>query len=242
MSTGSMVSVGSPRHATFRGRFVPDWSTAEGAKRMRTLRALGATVLFVGFGAAAHRMGVGVPVQAIPKVIVAVLVAPLVWLLLPAAVSVPRALLAACGGQAVLHLALLGMEPSSGGSATRAHPHQDLPSGLADATGHAAGSPIGMSLTQAHVAAALLACVVLLVANDVLRAVLGAGAPAAATPGSAADPRAALASASHATARARRGPRSQTSITGFSAIGTPSPWGPSTTTKALHARMPPLAR
>ena len=139
---------------------------------MRTVRAVAATVLFVGFGAAAHRLGVGLPVQAIPKVIVAVLVAPMVWLLLPAAVSVPRAFLAACIGQAVLHWALVGMEPSSGGSATLAHLHPDLPSGLVNATGHASGSPTSLSLLQAHAAAVVLTCVVLVVADDVLRAVL----------------------------------------------------------------------
>jgi hypothetical protein len=180
--------------ATVRMRLRPDWSTAEGAARMRVLRALAATVLFVGFGAVAHRMGVGVGVQAIPKVIVAVLVAPMVWFLLPAAVSVPRALLAACCGQAVLHVALWGMEPSSGGTATRAHLHEGLPSAFLDGAGNVAGSPISLSLAQAHVGAALLAGVVLLVADDVLRAVLRAG-DASATPDSAGDTHAAAPSA-----------------------------------------------
>jgi hypothetical protein len=205
-----MIGDDSGRQGTVRVRLLPDWSTADGARRMRTLRALAATVLVVALGAAAHRLGVGAPVQAIPKVIVAALVAPMVWLLFPAAVSVPRAFLAACGGQAVLHLALLGMEPSSSGSATRAHLHEDLPAGLIDSAGHAAGSPIWLSVTQAHVAAALLTCVVLLVADDVLRAVLGAADAAAGTPDSADDTRAAAVSARRATARAGLAQRSET--------------------------------
>src|SRR5688572_2816535 len=142
---------GSGRQTTVRLRLRPDWSTAQGVGRMRILRALAATALFVGFGAAAHRLGVGVAVQAIPKVIVAVLLAPMVWFLLPAAVSVPRAFLAACSGQVVLHFSLWGMEPSSGGSATRAHLHDGLPSALLDGTGHVAGAPVALSLVQAHV-------------------------------------------------------------------------------------------
>jgi hypothetical protein len=138
---------------------------------MRSLRALAATVVFVEFGAAAHQLGGGVPVEVIPKVVIAVLVAPLVWLLLRSTVSLPLALLAATAAQVILHLALVAMEPSSGGSAAPVHVHEifrALPFGGA---GPAAGSPWSVPLIQAHVSAALFTCVILYVADDVLRAV-----------------------------------------------------------------------
>jgi hypothetical protein len=128
--------------------------------------------VFVEFGAAAHQLGGGVPVEVIPKLVIAVLVAPLVWLLLRSTVSLPLALLAATGAQVILHLALVGMEPSSGGSAAPVHVHEifrALPFGGA---GPAAGSPWSVPLIQAHVSAALFTCVILFVADDVLRAVL----------------------------------------------------------------------
>lgn len=145
---------------------------AEGAARVRTLRAIAAAIVFVGFGAAAHRVGVGLTVPVIPFIIVVVLVAPMVWLVVPTTASVSRALVAACSAQVIMHVALLSMEPSTGGSATRAHGHQDSPAVPLGDTLTVAGTALPMSLIQALVAAALLSSVVLVVADDVLRTLL----------------------------------------------------------------------
>lgn len=140
---------------------------------MRTLRAVAATVLFIEFGAVAHRLGGGVPVEVIPKVVIAVLIAPMVWLLLRSSVSLPLALLAATSAQVIMHLALIWMEPSSGGTAAPGHVHEVFRSLPLGGSGRAAaGSPLSVPLIQAHVAAALFTCVILFVADNLLRAVM----------------------------------------------------------------------
>lgn len=230
------------RPATLPARVLRHWLTVDGARRMRTLRAIAATAVFVGFGAAAHRLGVGVPVQPIPKLIIAVLVAPLLWLLLPATVSVPRAFLAAFSAQAVLHVALLGMEPSSGGSAPPVHLHQDLPVGPVDGSGHLGGSALSVPLVQAHVMAAMLTCVLLLVADDVLRAVVRSD-EGAANAGSADEAGAPGDRQPHVKARPRPVRRSETPWTVHHSVGWPArSWYPAAVTHPSHVRMPPLIR
>ena len=208
---------------------------------MRSLRAIAATLVFIEFGAAAHRLGVGVPVQAIPKVVVAVLVAPTVWLLLRSSVSLPRALLAASSAQVIVHLALLGMEPSSGGSAAPTHLHESFRVVPIDGTGPVAGPPPSVPLIQAHVASVLLTCLILLVADDVLRAVMRGGDAAASS------------STAEMDARSDRQPRASArprhmrhSETPFVVQRSPGGFGVSVhsaaATKPPHARRPPLPR
>ncbi len=139
---------------------------------MRTLRALAATVVFIEFGAVAHRLGGGVQVQIIPKMVIAVLVAPMVWLLLRSSVSLPLALLAASSAQVIMHLALIAMEPSSGGTAAPVHVHEIFRSIPLGGSARVAGSSLSLPLIQAHVAAALFTCVILFVADNVLRSVM----------------------------------------------------------------------
>jgi hypothetical protein len=145
------------------------------AARARTRRAIAATVVFVGFGAVAHRIGTGVPVQVVPLGIVAVLVAPVVWLLLPT-LSLARAVAAACSAQVIMVVALLSMEPSTGGSATRATVHPSHPALSFDDSATAVDTGLSVALVQAHLAMALLTCVLLVVADDTLRTVLRSGA------------------------------------------------------------------
>jgi hypothetical protein len=148
--------------------------TTDRAARARARWAVAATVVFVAFGAVAHRIGTGEPVQLIPLAIVAVLVAPVAWLVVPT-VSLSRALAAACGAQVIMVTALLSMEPSTGGSATRATVHPDHPTLRLDDAVTLADTGLSVALVQAHVGMALLTCVLLVVADDTLQTVLRSG-------------------------------------------------------------------
>ncbi len=148
--------------------------TTDRAARARARLAVAATVVFVGFGAVAHQIGTGEPVQVIPLAIVAVLVAPVVWVVMPT-VSLSRALAAACSAQVIMVAALLSMEPSTGGSATRATVHPTHSALRLDDTVTVVDTGLSVALVQAHVAMALLTCVLLVVADDTLRTVLRSG-------------------------------------------------------------------
>ncbi len=130
--------------------------------------------MFVGFGAVAQQIG-GVPVRAIPLAVVAVLVYPTVWLVVPSTVTLTRALVAAGSAQVIMVVALLSMEPSTGGSATRATLHPEHAVLGLDDTATVVDTGLSVALVQAHVGMALLTCVLLVLADDTVRTVLHSG-------------------------------------------------------------------
>jgi hypothetical protein len=150
------------------------YDTTDRAARTRTRRAVAATVAFVGVGAVAHQIGTGVPVQVVPLCIIAVLVAPVIWLIVPT-VSLSRALAAAFSAQVIMVTALLSMEPSTGGSATRATVHPGHPALRLDDAVSVADTGLSVALIQAHLAMALLTCVLLVVADDTLQTLVRSG-------------------------------------------------------------------
>ena len=148
--------------------------TTDRAARAWTHRALAATLVFVGVGAVAQQIGTGVPVQVVPLCIIAVLVGPVIWLMVPT-VSLSRALAAAVSAQVIMIMALLSTEPSTGGSATRATGHPGHPALRLDDPVIVADTGLSLPLLQAHLSMALLSCVILVVADDTFQTVLRSG-------------------------------------------------------------------
>lgn len=139
---------------------------------MRGLRAVVATLVIVGLGSVAHTAAGGPVLRPFPAVVLLALVGPLVWLVVSVRTSFPRMMVATSTGQVVAHLALVGMQPSTSGTAVvTGHLH------------HAVGVPAGTasppmalhvsgSMLLAHVVATVLASVLLSVGEDVVRAVV----------------------------------------------------------------------
>ena len=138
---------------------------------MRQLRAAVATLLVVGLGASAHAVGGGTPLRLVPATVLVVVVAPLVWLLLRSRTSLPRMVVAIAAGQVVTHVTLAAMAPTTGGSATAAHVHGAVALSSAGSTAPAAVHLTG-SMLLAHLAATLVAGVLLTRGEDVVRAVV----------------------------------------------------------------------
>lgn len=138
---------------------------------VRELRAAVATLLVVGLGAFAHTVAGGAPLQLVPAAVLVVVVGPLVWLLLRSRTSLPRMVVAIAVGQVVTHVTLAAMAPSTGGSATTAHVH-----GAVALSSEGSAALAGVHLTApmlvAHLAATLVAGVLLTRGEDVLRAVV----------------------------------------------------------------------
>ncbi len=144
--------------------------TGSGGRAVRQLRAAVATLVVVGLGASAHSVGGGSSLQLVPATVLTLLVAPLVWILLRSRTSLPRMVLAIGSGQVVTHVTLAAMAPATGGTATPAHAHgavalsaagPDLPAAL-----HLSGP-----MLLAHLAATVLAGVLLTRGEDVVRVV-----------------------------------------------------------------------
>ena len=145
--------------------------TGSGGRVVRELRAAVATLLVVGLGAAAHTVGGGTPLQLVPATVLVVVVAPLVWLLLRSRTSLPRMVAAIVVGQVVTHVTLAAMAPSTGGSATAAHVHGAVALSSEGSTA-LAGVHLTTPMLLAHLAATLVAGVLLTRGEDVLRAVV----------------------------------------------------------------------
>ena len=136
---------------------------------MRQLRAAVATLVVVGLGASGHVVAGGAALQPVAAAVLVLVVAPPVWLLLRSRTSMPRMVLAIAAGQALTHLALAAMAPSTGGAEVAVHVHG---AGLSS-TGSVAPSALHLSSSMllAHLAATALAAVLLTRGADGLRAV-----------------------------------------------------------------------
>ncbi len=143
-----------------------------GGREVRGLRAVVATLVVVALASYAHTAAGGPVLRPVAAVVLFVLVGPLVWLVLHVRTSVARMVLATGAGQVVTHLALVGMQPSTGGTAAIAgHAHQAViaPAG---APPPAMALHVSVSMVLAHVLATVVASVLLCVGEDVARSVV----------------------------------------------------------------------
>lgn len=138
---------------------------------VRQLRAAVATLVVVGIGASAHTIADGATLPPVAVAVLVLLVGPVVWLLLRSRTSMPRMVLAIGAGQALTHLALVAMVPSTGGAEAAAHVH-----GATALSSTSSTAPFALhlsgSMLLAHVAATALAAVLLTRGEDVLRCVV----------------------------------------------------------------------
>ena len=113
------------RHAPSQPRYARRRDQRE-ARGVRLLRAAVATLVVIAVGSSAHQAGGGPAPQAIPVLVLAVVVGPLVWVIVRSRASVPRMALATALGQAATHVLLAGMSSSpAGGAATWPTPARD---------------------------------------------------------------------------------------------------------------------
>ena len=136
---------------------------------MRLLRAVVATLVVIGLGSSAHQAGGGPSPQAIPVLVLAVVVGPLVWVIVRSRASVPRMALATALGQVVTHVLLAGMSPTAGGTATGLHVHETLSPHVAGPSPTMTSHP-AWSMLVAHAVATVLAAMILTAGDDVVRA------------------------------------------------------------------------
>jgi hypothetical protein len=138
------------------------------ARGVRLLRAVLATLVVIGLASSAHQAGGGPSLRAVPALVLAAVVGPLVWAIVRRHASMPRMALAAAAGQVVTHVLLAGMAPNSGGTASAVHLHDTLSPHLQGPaptmTSHASGS-----MLVAHAVATVLAALVLTAGDDVAR-------------------------------------------------------------------------
>ena len=144
--------------------------TEREARGVRLLRAAVATLVVIALGSSAHQAGGGPAPQAIPVLVLAVVVGPLVWVIVRSRASVLRMALATALGQVATHVLLAGMSPSpAGGAATGLHLHETLAPHVVGPSPTATSHP-AWSMLVAHAAATVLAAVILTAGDDVLRA------------------------------------------------------------------------
>lgn len=145
--------------------------TENRGRDVRLLRAVVATVVVIGLAASAHGMGGGAGLTPIAALVLAVVVGPLVWALTRTRTSVPRMLAATAAGQALTHLLLVAMAPSSSGTAVHVHAHDAL-----SATSAGAPASTGLHLTVpmllAHAGATVLTGLLVTRGADVVRTAL----------------------------------------------------------------------
>jgi hypothetical protein len=161
-----MSGAPSPRAATL----APVTASAGGVTRI--LRAAVATLVIIGVGATAHEMGGGAPLRLIPAVVLAVLVGPMVWVCVRRKTTLPRMLSATALGQVVTHLALAGMVPTPGASASGVHLHDAMAPMPLMPPSMAPSLSLTSSMLLAHALATLIASVLLTAGVDVIRAVV----------------------------------------------------------------------
>ena len=137
---------------------------------VRTLRAVVATLVVIGFGATAHQMGGGAPLQPIPALVVAALVGPIVWMCVRRRTSLPRMVAATAVGQVVTHLTLGGMAPTAGGGASRLHLHEVMAPMPLMPTSTSSPLALTSSMLVAHAVATLVVSLLLTAGVDVIRA------------------------------------------------------------------------
>ena len=116
---------------------------------VRLLRAAVATLVVIALGSSAHQAGGGPSLQAIPVLVLAVVVGPLVWVIIRSRASAWRMALATALGQAVTHVLLAGMSSTAGGAAIAPHVHETLSPHLAGPPPTMTSSP-GWSMLVAH--------------------------------------------------------------------------------------------
>lgn len=139
---------------------------------MRMLRAAVATLVVIGLGHTAHTLGGGTGPQPLAVVVLAALVAPVVWAVVRRRTTAARTVLAMAAGQLVAHVALVAMAPVRGAAAA-AHVHGDaaLPASTsAGAADLATTLHLTPAMVAAHVLATVLAAVVLSHGEDAVRA------------------------------------------------------------------------
>lgn len=149
------------------------------------LRAIVATLVVIGLGHAAHSLGGGSGPQPLVVIVLAALVAPIVWALVRRRVTAMRLALAMGAGQLVTHLALVAMAPGQG-TTPAAHVHAATAFTASDAVASASAAGGGVAATlhltpgmiAAHALATVLAAVVLSRGADAVRAVVRALVPA----------------------------------------------------------------
>lgn len=159
--------------------------TGSQERAARILRATVATLLVIGLGHTAHSLGGGSGPQPVAVVVLAALVAPVVWALVRRRASAPRMALAMGAGQLVTHLSLVAMAPGRG-AATAPHVHGAPAVTASDAVASASAAGTGLAATlhltpgmvAAHALATVLAAVVLSRGADAVRAVVRALLPA----------------------------------------------------------------
>lgn len=153
----------------------------EGAARI--LRVAVATLVVIGLGHASHALGGGTGPQPLAVVVLAALVAPLVWALVRLRASAARLAVAMGLGQVLTHLALVAMAPEQGVAAA-AHVHGAVALSSADAaTGLTATLHLTPGMLAAHALATVLAAVLLSRGEDAVRAVVRALLPQPLSPG-----------------------------------------------------------
>lgn len=150
----------------------------------RMLRATVATLVVIGLGHTAHALGGGSGPQPLAVVVLAALVAPIVWALVRRRATAPRLALAMGAGQLVTHLALVAMAPGQGStSAPHVHGASALTTSDAVAFASATGTTVAATLhltpgmIAAHALATVVAAVVLSRGGDAVRAVVRALLP-----------------------------------------------------------------
>lgn len=140
--------------------------TGRGA--LRVARAAVATLLVLGLGTSAHTLGGGAAPGLMASVVLALLVGPVAWWCTRRRLDAPRLLALLGGAQAAVHLTLSAMAPVTG-TAVAGHVHGGLPPGLAaDASVAGHGHLPGGSMLLAHLAATVLAALLLARAEGVL--------------------------------------------------------------------------
>ncbi|QKE85552.1 hypothetical protein [Arthrobacter sp. NEB 688] len=134
---------------------------------VRLMRALVATLVVIGLGAAAHAMAGGAPLQPVPVVVLLVVVAPVVHLVVRRRTSLARMVLATALGQLLTHLLLTAMTPAAAGTGRRLHAHEAVAMAM-PTTGSASASSLTGGMLAAHAVATLLAAVLLTRGADAL--------------------------------------------------------------------------